>query len=537
MFFLDNDGNPHQYAFVVYYFPRGVLPEIQPHGNSKDKSPYYPTLPSTCHVIKSEATRCGPKQAVSRVTAQVGGVMSITSPGQLPRNERQMKYFAKVSKSNPNAVDELYSVMYEAKQQDSSFIRDMKVLPEPAIILCSDYQLDDLIRFGCSDKEHCVVTVDPTFSLGSFEVTPITYRHLMLECRRSGKSPICLGPILIHYKKTYLFFTSSLVGMRKNLRNLKAFGTDGEECLAEAFSHDFPSATHLVCQIHKRRNIETKLKNLNFPVDMRGVILDDIFGKQVSGTYYMGLIDSVNEVQFHSKLEILQRKWSAMHEKGSVFYDWFAKYESNVVLTTMLKPVREKAGLGNPPNIFTTNASEAVNALLKSKLNYKRSELSEFVKKMAEFVKEQKEEFERAVIDCGKFKLSDRYKQMAVTQGRWCQMSVESRTAHLNSFHKFSFVRSSEKASVSNHIVLSVSANEAALSSLVPLSLYEGIWTKAAQLLQSKGSIAPAPGYPEGAKTVKSYLDFMLFCLVKLENTHVIALIIIPSVYAHRQLL
>ena len=373
VFFLDNDGNPHQYAFVVYYFPRGVLPEIQPHGNSKDKSPYYPTLPSTCHVIKSEATRCGPKQAVSRVTAQVGGVMSITSPGQLPRNERQMKYFAKVSKSNPNAVDELYSVMYEAKQQDSSFIRDMKVLPEPAIILCSDYQLDDLIRFGCSDKEHCVVTVDPTFSLRSFEVTPITYRHLMLECRRSGKSPICLGPILIHYKKsfsTYLFFTSSLVGMRKNLRNLKAFGTDGEECLAEAFSHDFPFATHLVCQIHKRRNIETKLKNLNFPVDMRGVILDDIFGKQVSGTYYMGLIDSVNEVQFHSKLEILQRKWSAMHEKGSVFYDWFAKYESNVVLTTMLKPVREKAGLGNPPDIFTTNASEAVNALLKSKLNF-----------------------------------------------------------------------------------------------------------------------------------------------------------------------
>ena len=74
-------------------------------------------------------------------------------------------------------MDELNAIMFEAKQQDASmsFIRDMKVLPEPAIILCSDYQLDNLVRFSCDDVDHCIVTVNCTFSLGSFEVTPITY--------------------------------------------------------------------------------------------------------------------------------------------------------------------------------------------------------------------------------------------------------------------------------------------------------------------------------------------------------------------------
>ena len=119
------------------------------------------------------------------MSSNVGSLLTITSLGQLPRNEWQIKHAAKVSQSlSCNPVDELYAIMLEAKQQDASmsFIRDMKVLPEPAIIL-SDYQLDDLVRFCCDDVDYCIVTVDPMFSLGRFEVTPITYRHLLPEGR------------------------------------------------------------------------------------------------------------------------------------------------------------------------------------------------------------------------------------------------------------------------------------------------------------------------------------------------------------------
>ena len=65
-----------------------------------------------------------------------------------------------------------------------------------------------------------MLTVDPTFSLGDFDVTPITYRHLLLRVTRTGKPPVMLGPIMVHYRKnfaTYVFLAASLVSMRKNL--------------------------------------------------------------------------------------------------------------------------------------------------------------------------------------------------------------------------------------------------------------------------------------------------------------------------------
>ena len=66
------------------------------------------------------------------MSSKVRSLLTVTSPGQLPRNEWQMKHAAKVSQSlSCNPVDELYAIMFEAKQQDASmsFICDMKVLP------------------------------------------------------------------------------------------------------------------------------------------------------------------------------------------------------------------------------------------------------------------------------------------------------------------------------------------------------------------------------------------------------------------------
>ena len=67
----------------------------------------------------------------------------------------------------------------------------------------------------------------------------------------------------------------------------------------------------------------------------------------------------------------------------------------------LLHSQRQKAGLGDPPAAFTTNASESVNAVLKSKVNYKNSEVPVFIDKLKEAVKEQDEEVEWAVLGRG----------------------------------------------------------------------------------------------------------------------------------------
>lgn len=53
----------------------------------------------------------------------------------------------------------------------------------------------------------------------------------------------------------------------------------------------------------------------------------------------------------------------------------FYEYKVDAIASGMLKSMQEEAGLGVPPSIFTTNASESVNAMLKRKVLYKKNEL------------------------------------------------------------------------------------------------------------------------------------------------------------------
>jgi hypothetical protein len=65
--------------------------------------------------------------------------------------------------------------------------------------------------------------------------------------------PVCVGLIMIHYKKsfsTYYFFASSLVGLNNNISKLVAFETDGEIAISEAFACVYPFAVHLQYTIH-----------------------------------------------------------------------------------------------------------------------------------------------------------------------------------------------------------------------------------------------------------------------------------------------
>ena len=218
--------NPHHLALVVYLIPPGSVAIPFPHGNSKSDMPFYPTLPSVVEKIKVESS-AGPKEAVARVSESVGGVMNAACPGTIPRGEQQVsnvkwrikrdKRATLCSTDRQSAADELCAVMQRAHLEDPQhkFIQHIKTSPEPAIILYTDAQIQDLVRFCTPASEHCILTIDPTFSLGDFDVTVMTYRQLLVESLRSGQQPIMIGPIMVHYRKTfstYLFFASSIVG-------------------------------------------------------------------------------------------------------------------------------------------------------------------------------------------------------------------------------------------------------------------------------------------------------------------------------------
>ena len=162
------------------------------------------------------------------------------------------------------------------------------------------------MRFCTQEKNFSILTVDPTFCLGEFDVTPMSYRHLLLQSRRTGHSPVFVGPVMIHYRKTfatYLFFASSIVGLRPELGGVQAFETDGEESLAKASSHTFPCGLHLTCFIHMRRNIKRELSDRGLDTFSQNQILDDIFGHQVGSVRQEGLVDCSSVTEFPDKLQ------------------------------------------------------------------------------------------------------------------------------------------------------------------------------------------------------------------------------------------
>lgn len=437
---------------VVYYVPDGFTPTVHPHGNSKNGRAFFPTLPSTLSAIKEQCTSGkGPKEVVSSVSGAVGGVRNASDACELPRNEQQVSYIKRKLKRTPSSSssipvsDELSVVMQKAYMEDKCFIREVRTLREPAIVVATDKQLNDLERFCCKESNFGVLTVDPTFSLGDFDVTVTTYRHLLLRCRRTGTYPAFIGPIMIHYRKTfssYLFFSSTLVGLQHSLSALKSFGTDGESALIQAFQHSFPSAIHLLCSNHVRRNMKDKLHELHVPESAKATIISDIFGRQVGDCHFEGLVDAKTDSEFEDGVSALTAKWKYLDDRqdGPVgrFVSWFLTYKKDDIQRGLMWPVRQNAGLGDPPAVFTTNASESINAVLKSKVHYRKSELPVLIDKLREVIEEQDNEAERAVIGRGKYELCPKYKRLECDEQKWfLKMSVDDRKAHLHKVMEF----------------------------------------------------------------------------------------------------
>ena len=353
--------------------------------------------------------------------------MNAASAGSLPRNTQQVKDVRRHI-SSQHDFDPLYSVMYMCKESEGAskdpFVRMVNAAPYPMMVMALDYSLDDLVRFCTSPCEFSILGVDPTFSLGDFDVTVTTYRHLLLRPQGNacGKSPVMIGPLFVHVRKdfaTYHFFSSSLVGQRPQLSSLIAFGTDGELALENALTASFPRAQHVRCFLHFRRNIEKKLREFHVPQHVSVEIVKDIMGCPTQLEH--GLVDADSEMKMNGLLSRFESRWNELekpYNSPPLFYSWFMKYCRDNVAKHMLQDVRIKAGLGSPPTPYYTNEVESKNKVLKESVQYKSSQLPDFIDKMKALMHEQQLEIERAVIGSGEYRLKDQYKNLAVNSSR-----------------------------------------------------------------------------------------------------------------------
>ena len=436
----DCDGDTLTHSLVQYTFDDDEHPvSLRPHGNSKKKESFIRTMPSTLQKLKNVAQDLTPKFAICEASSSSGGLATASSAGALPRNRQQVSNLRRRTDESSEPLfgkkkDPLFAVMSmckesEGKNTENHFVRIVTGAPEPMTVLCFDWSLNDLERF-CTGDQHTVLSVDPTFNLGDFDVTVTTYRHLMLT-KSSGNHPVMMGPLFIHQCKkfnTYHFFASSLVGLRPALSNLRAFGTDGEQALSNAFQTVFTDAKHLRCFLHFKSNLDDRLKMLHIPKSVRIEFLRDVFGNPTD--FEEGLVDAEDEDCYEASLCSLKKIWSDREREFNdppSFYEWFVKNCKDTVRSSMLKPVRVAACLGNPPQPFYTNDVESHNNVIKQHTKYAANELPQFVEKMKTLIATQKEEIERAVVGMGEYRLSHQFSHLATDTRKYFQMSEKQR--------------------------------------------------------------------------------------------------------------
>ena len=341
--------------------------KIAPHGNSSTGESYVRTKPSVVSKLKEIASEKTAKRALSFT---VGGIEKAPSAASLPRGRQQVNDIRR-GLASKSSDDELYSLMVMCKEGEGSksvdaFVRIVSAAPYPMMMLAFDWMLDDLVRFCAKKNCSSILGVDATFNLGAFDVTVTTYRHLLLTTSvKCVKHPALIGPMFIHIKKdfaAYHFFASSLVSKRPELKHLQVFGSDGESALVNAFSTVYSEAIHLRCFLHFRGNIEHKLRQLNVPSTTIKEFTRDIFGCPTLLQH--GLVDAQDELELNRMMSKLEDKWNGYEtpfNSPPVFYSWFMEHGVKVIASSMLSSLREKAGLGSPPDPYYTNEIESKN--------------------------------------------------------------------------------------------------------------------------------------------------------------------------------
>lgn len=208
-------------------------------------------------------------------------------------------------------------------------------------VLATNQQLNDMVHFLTDPTQHTVMGIDPTFNFGNFNVIPIAFHYLLYTGAQKRRT--FTNFLLVHQQKnfaSYHFLASTLISLCPSLRNIRAFGSDGETQLYQAFQMQFLEAIHLQCFQHFRTNLVTRLEKLH---------------------------ETWNQHDPHH---------------SPVFYNWFVKEKSRDVKSSMLLSLREAAGLGSPPSPFYTNANGCLNSMLHEKVKYKKSQWHKFNESM-----------------------------------------------------------------------------------------------------------------------------------------------------------
>ena len=142
-----------------------------------------------------------------------------------------------------------------------------------------------------------------------------------------------------------------MIKLNDKTQNILAYGTDGEKALSDGFGRPLPFAVHLMCDLHMKDNISSKLTELGIPNAIAQKYKNDLFGMNIGNARQPGSIDALTSAsEFDDKLDAIEEEWKTRHSQGQRFLEYFLKHKAG--------DIRSMVDLGSPPSVY-------VNAVLQ----------------------------------------------------------------------------------------------------------------------------------------------------------------------------
>ena len=214
IFVLISDKSDQLQPLVMLQYQFTGAPHVVmkcPHGNSKRTTPYKRTKKSTLDRLKELCQSNLPSQACATIEKEAGGIVNAESSGSIPQRKQQA---SDICRQLFHKEDEMALLVQQCKLEGTeAFVRCVSLAPEPLVVLATDFQLGELQRCYTSHANSSVLSVDPTFELGNFYVTLVSFLHPMFTSCDTGGNSLFIGPMLIHkkwhFKHTIFCFSTS----------------------------------------------------------------------------------------------------------------------------------------------------------------------------------------------------------------------------------------------------------------------------------------------------------------------------------------
>ena len=192
-----------------------------------------------------------------------------------------------------------------------------------------------------------------------------TYKNTSLCVKNIRRCPTLLGPVLLCHKRNEEIAQSFLDALTEKCQGLRShlqvIGCDAEKSLINVGCATFPAAAMLLCSNHAKQNIKERLKDLVGNIELRKIVYTSIFGNE----FRVGLVYPDSLKEFDLRLEHLFKKWE-VNPKLQSFCQYFQVHKADQFRYHIIKCVVQHTGIVDTIDLFTTNATECVNSLLKS---------------------------------------------------------------------------------------------------------------------------------------------------------------------------